>query len=215
MGERQRMAATAAAEVGTLEQPKNSNRIKYNTWYYGREVEGSAYPWCAVFVSWCAAQAGIGTDTVPKMAYVPYITSFYQKQGRYFAKAGYQPQAGDLAIFGSNSHIGIVESADGQYVTTIEGNTSASGNNSNGDGVYRKKRRLTDRWIKGYCSPQYEGEEEVEIRALEIEADGKRVLVEAVNIGGNNFIKLRDVEKIAPVKVDWDAARRMPTVEVI
>ena len=46
---------TAEAEVGVKESPKNSNKVKYNTWFYGREVRGSAYPWCATFVCWLFA----------------------------------------------------------------------------------------------------------------------------------------------------------------
>lgn len=49
----------AASQIGTKESPANSNNVKYNTWYYGKAVSGSAYPWCAVFVCWCfAALAG-------------------------------------------------------------------------------------------------------------------------------------------------------------
>ena len=47
--------ATAMAEVGICESPKNSNRVKYNTWFYGKEVRGSAYPWCATFICWVFA----------------------------------------------------------------------------------------------------------------------------------------------------------------
>ena len=49
----------AAKEIGTSENPIGSNNIKYNSWYYGHSVRGSKYPWCAVFVSWCANQADI------------------------------------------------------------------------------------------------------------------------------------------------------------
>lgn len=49
------IVATALAEVGVKESPKNSNNVKYNTWYYGHPVHGSAYPWCMVFVQWCFA----------------------------------------------------------------------------------------------------------------------------------------------------------------
>jgi hypothetical protein len=48
--------AEAAAKV--KEHPAGSNKVKYNTWYYGREVSGSAYPWCVVFVAWCFNTAG-------------------------------------------------------------------------------------------------------------------------------------------------------------
>lgn len=46
---------TALAEVGVKESPRNSNNVKYNTWYYGHSVKGNAYPWCMVFVEWCFA----------------------------------------------------------------------------------------------------------------------------------------------------------------
>lgn len=49
------VVATALAEVGTKESPKNSNNVKYNTWFYGKEVRGDDYPWCEVFVCWCFA----------------------------------------------------------------------------------------------------------------------------------------------------------------
>ena len=49
------VVATALAEVGTKEKPKNSNNVKYNTWYYGHPVKGDDYPWCMTFVQWCFA----------------------------------------------------------------------------------------------------------------------------------------------------------------
>ena len=55
----EKVLAAARRELGTKESPANSNRVKYNTWYYGREVSGSAYPWCAVFVQWCFDQASV------------------------------------------------------------------------------------------------------------------------------------------------------------
>lgn len=47
--------AIARAEVGVTEYPSGSNKVKYNTWYYGSAVSGSAYPWCLVFQVWCFA----------------------------------------------------------------------------------------------------------------------------------------------------------------
>lgn len=34
----------AASQIGTVEKPANSNKVKYNTWYYGRVVQGGAFP---------------------------------------------------------------------------------------------------------------------------------------------------------------------------
>ena len=53
----------AAAEVGVTEYPSGSNKVKYNTWFYGKAVSGSAYPWCAVFVCWCFAVLAGEIDT--------------------------------------------------------------------------------------------------------------------------------------------------------
>lgn len=49
------VVATALAEVGIKESPKNSNNVKYNTWFYGHAVHGDDYAWCMAFVCWCFA----------------------------------------------------------------------------------------------------------------------------------------------------------------
>lgn len=33
----------ARKQLGICENPPGSNNVRYNTWYYGREVMGSAY----------------------------------------------------------------------------------------------------------------------------------------------------------------------------
>ena len=62
----QRVATMATAKkylrccaegMGVKESPANSNNVKYNTWYYGKSVSGSSYPWCMAFVQWCFARA--------------------------------------------------------------------------------------------------------------------------------------------------------------
>lgn len=53
---------TALSQVGVKEKPKNSNNVKYNTWFYGREVSGPEYPWCMVCVCWCFAHVGAAKE---------------------------------------------------------------------------------------------------------------------------------------------------------
>lgn len=53
-GQLEKVLSIAAKEIGTKE--KYNNEVKYNNWYYGKTVNGSAYPWCAAFVSWCFDQ---------------------------------------------------------------------------------------------------------------------------------------------------------------
>ena len=116
----------AKSQIGTKESPANSNRVKYNTWFYGREVSGSAYPWCMAFVQWCYHQAGV---TLPfKECVIP------------LSKA----QPGDVVIFdfpggAATDHTGIFEGLSGAHVITIDGNTGTS-NDANGGAVMRRSR---------------------------------------------------------------------------
>lgn len=49
------VVSTALSQVGVKESPSGSNRVKYNTWFYGKEVRGASYPWCMTFVQWVFA----------------------------------------------------------------------------------------------------------------------------------------------------------------
>lgn len=49
------IVATAVSQLDIKEVPSGSNKVKYNTWYYGKIVQGRAYPWCMTFVEWCFA----------------------------------------------------------------------------------------------------------------------------------------------------------------
>lgn len=148
----------ATKEIGTKESPANSNRVKYNTWYYGKEVSGSAYPWCCAFVCWVFNKAGASKLFYggKKTAYCPTVENYYKSIGRYYSNT--KGKTGDLCLMdfgkGRASHIGIVESknADGSY-NVIEGNTSAS-NNSNGGICQRRVRRTNV--IRGFARPDYE-----------------------------------------------------------
>lgn len=143
----------AQAEIGVKESPANSNNVKYNTWYYGKSVNGSAYPWCAVFVSWLFAQ--VDSSLIKKSASCMDIGNWFKQNGRFKAN---NPQVGDVVFFKytTNSrwtnHIGIVESInkDGSIVT-IEGNTSTT-SNDNGGSVMRRTRKSN---IVGYGVPKY------------------------------------------------------------
>ena len=74
--------ATAKAEVGTKESPKNSNKVKYNRWFYGNNT--SAY-WCCTFVCWVFAHVKepevIPTVPKPTGKYSGTIPSGLLKKG--------------------------------------------------------------------------------------------------------------------------------------
>lgn len=154
MDQREKIMKIAASQVGYKESGKDIT--KYGAWY---GMNGN--PWCAMFVSWCAAQAGVPQSVIPKKSYVPDIVSFYISRGRYRTRGSYTPKKGDIVFFGESDHVGLVEGVSGNNVITIEGNTSSGGNVSNGEGVYRRTRPLgSSSWVMGFGIPAYQKEEE-------------------------------------------------------
>lgn len=146
----------ARGELGTKESPAGSNNVKYNQSYYGRSVSGSGYAWCAVFLWWLFRQAGAPELYYDggKTAYVPTLINWAGKKGL----LADTPQPGDLICFDFNAnqkadHIGICESWDGQYVTTIDGNTGTT-NQANGGCVMRRRRHK--KYILAVIRPKYE-----------------------------------------------------------
>lgn len=148
----------AKGEIGT--KATDVKKCKYNTWFYGSEVSGSQYDWCAAFVCWVFAQAG-ASDMIPvKSAGCGVLAAGFNNKGKFY-KNGFKP--GDIVFFHwSNAmsssvpgaytldHVGIIEKAnsDGTY-TTIEGNT---GSTSNGE-VMRQTRSASV--ISGVARPDY------------------------------------------------------------
>ncbi|MBQ8382234.1 MAG: peptidoglycan-binding protein [Clostridia bacterium] len=140
----------ALSQVGVKENGRNN--VPYNTWYYGREVCDSAgtgaYAWCAVFLSWCADQAGL-SGAIPKENNVSDLMNYYRKQGRFYERGGRIPEMGDLIFFRTSAgrHVGLVLATDRVRVATVEGNTS--------DAVRLRDYSLSDATIVGWGVPDY------------------------------------------------------------
>lgn len=158
MATAEKILEIARSQIGTRESPANSDNVKYNTAYYGREVSGK-YPWCAVFVWWVFREAGApelyygGGET----AYCPTLMSFHKKQ----KVTDYRP--GDIVFFNfsgrsSAGHVGICESWDGTYITTIDGNTG-SASEDNGGAVLRRRRHK--KFIVGAYRPEYQEDDDM------------------------------------------------------
>ena len=80
----------ARLQLGIKENPPNSNRVKFNTAYYGQEVSGSAYPWCCAFVWWVFREAGAASLFYggKKTASCSALLSFHKGQA---VRGDYQP----------------------------------------------------------------------------------------------------------------------------
>ena len=173
----------AKQEVGVTESPMNSNKVKYNTEYYGREVSGSSYPWCCAFLWWVFKQANasslfFGGD---KTAYCPTLLNYYKKHGQ-IVTADYKP--GDLVFFNFSGgktakHIGICVAYDGKYITTIDGNTG-SGNEVNGGAVM--ERRRYKKYVVGVARPKYEGVKTVNLTLDVLRKGDKKQSVKSLQV---------------------------------
>ncbi len=144
---------------------------KYGIWYgYPREA------WCAMFISWCANQVGIGENIIQKTAatdaewygkngtlhyfFEPWLDNKQQnaikEHGIFTSRADYTPQRGDLIYIKWNdspysitfAHVGLVLGVKDGRVYTVEGNS--------GSGVVRyKSYELTNSVIRAYGTPNY------------------------------------------------------------
>jgi CHAP domain len=136
------------------------NNVKYNTWYYGRPVNGEEFMWCAAYQSWINAMAGVPMDIYPKAAGVVFVRDFFKQRGRIFQT----PKVGDYVIFifgPRKHHIGFVEKLEsGGRFTSMEGNFQ--------NRVMRVRHRQGDRGIVGYARPEYDKVEEDDMTKEEL-----------------------------------------------
>ena len=151
---KEHLLSVARSQIGVKEEPRGSNNVKYNTWYYGHPVSGTNYAWCAVGVSWVAAVAH-ATDIIPKHAYTPSGVNWFKAHGRF----GKTPHVGSIVYyqfpgFDRVSHCGIVEvvHADGSW-TAIEFNTDDAGSRTGGQVM--RKRRYSVGSLGGFGNPAY------------------------------------------------------------
>ncbi len=163
------------ADLGGLSTTGNRDFVEYNVMYgkldnnQGNGVSYGYY-WCASFVNWCLRQAGVSKEqsAAAEVSCHRWVEALMKEDMYEPAHKDYMPKSGDLIFFkstGSSSlstHIGIVRYSDGQYVYTIEGNTSDSSSlDSNGEYVCLKKYSLSDSFIVGFGLVNYNTNEDV------------------------------------------------------
>jgi hypothetical protein len=155
----------AKAEIGYVEVPDNKTK-------YGAFTKADGLPWCGSFCNWVLAQAGVKVHSVVGTAVGAHK---FKEIGRWHET----PVPGDLAFMDFPhdgvdriSHIGIVVSVDGKTVTTIEGNTSGTGDQRNG-GMVMVKQRTIGKEVVGFGRPKYvpyKGD----MPTVEIQAEAKK-----------------------------------------
>lgn len=113
------MVLVAASQIG------NEGGELYWRWYgFSTHVD-----WCAVFVSWCAHQAGLIDDgSMPKFAVCDDGIRWFVERGRWLNR-NISPEPGMVIFFdwnqdGRSDHVGIVEKCEDGMIYTIEGNSN-------------------------------------------------------------------------------------------
>lgn len=136
-----KVALEQLAAEDSKENPPGSNNVKYNTWFYGREVSGEEYPWSCIFVSWCAEQcgfitSGLFTKTNSCAALYKYLVNengflaYETKNTTPMAGSEYTPEAGDLLFFfegedvSSCTNVGIIVKVTSSGIYVVEGNSN-------------------------------------------------------------------------------------------
>lgn len=151
----------ATTQIGYQE---NSAGTKYGAWY---NESLTNQPWCAMFVSWCANEAGIPTSVIPKFASCSWGVNWFKNAGcwqdSYYYGGTYVPQKGDIVFYKNSSsgsvsdHVGIVTGIVGDYIQVIEGNAT---NESCCLFTANKSRTLTNKYVIGYGVPNYPDRED-------------------------------------------------------
>ena len=149
----------AQKQVGFVEGPNNDNI--YGTWY-GINNQ----PYCAMFVSWCFAQANathlVAAQTPKGFSYCPDGLAWFQKNKQVIGK--YDGLPGDIVFYsfsgnGQPDHVEIIVGASKDGITTIGGNTSpdhaVTASQANGNGVYLRHRPYL--YVMAICRPNYSG----------------------------------------------------------
>lgn len=164
MSQREDFVATAVAEIGYVEGPKD-NETKY-----GAFTKANFLPWCGSFVMWCAKQVNF---KMPNVVSTAKGAEQFKGAGTWSNAETAKPKPGDLAFFDFAEggtpidHVGIVikDNGDGT-VTTVEGNTTGakkkSSSERNGGEVAEKiraykvnnKKKLKT-FIVGFGSPKF------------------------------------------------------------
>lgn len=149
------------AHVGWHEDAGRQNRAGWlDKWAADIGAWMIGQPWCGLTVFEACKAAGVTLDkttvsTVAIRAMAQHATGGFKKW--HPAASGYQPQPGDVAIYGTTAS-GPVHT--GTYVgggRMVEGNTSpgSGGSQANGGGIYIRSLAERRGWLLGWAIPDY------------------------------------------------------------
>jgi hypothetical protein len=145
-----------------------NNYTEYGRWYspyVGDSYNHISSQWCGMFVSWCAALAGISSSVILPAQYTENSFAQFRNQGVAYSWAtvqagGYVPEAGDIVYFLSSSgaasgrnvnHVGIVTGFSNNTLYTIEGNTGGGAFTTDGGACADRSYGIADIYENKAC----------------------------------------------------------------
>ena len=137
----------AIVEIALTQVGNVGGELYWSWWGLSERAE-----WCAMFVSWCADQAGLlDTGAIPKFENCVWGANWF-KDNAGWADGSAEPSPGDIIFFdwepdGCPDHVGIVEKCEDGRVYTIEGNVN--------DDCAQGRYYVGDTCIFGYGLPAY------------------------------------------------------------
>ena len=137
----------AIAEIALTQVGNVGGEPYWSWWGLSERAE-----WCAMFVSWCADQAGlIDAGAVPKFENCVWGANWF-KDNAGWADGAAEPSPGNIIFFdwepdGYPDHVGIVEKSENGLVYTVEGNVN--------DDCAQGRYYVGDTCIFGYGLPAY------------------------------------------------------------
>ena len=152
----------ARGEIGYSRWSDPEEGTKYGRWYANMSGEAwcaaNGIPYCAMFVSWCCS-GSVNWAVLPS-----YNCDQIRERAReagYVLSSKYDARAGDIVLYdwnfnGSLDHVGIVEENCGDYLTTIEGNTSTGNAGSQGNGGVVARRTRSWKYVACVVRPPYD-----------------------------------------------------------
>ncbi len=143
------VAEILLSQVGIKEQTGKNDGVQVE-YYLKRVGLGKGYAWCQAFMYYgfeYAAEILKVKNPMPKTA---GVLDCWNKSKAFQVKKGASPQAGDVFTmdFGKGQgHCGFVLKVEGDYIYTVEGNTSADpslpSEDREGQGVFKRRRKIS------------------------------------------------------------------------
>lgn len=189
MGDGSKILEIARKEVGY--KGGSGYYSKYGAWYgipYGH--------WCAMFISWCANEAGVLGDIVLRGSGCTTLCRQYSERGQVFKPANYTPVTGDQFLVAGSlggydcDHIGFVDTVSGDSFLSCEGNYS------NSCAAVTRKIKGSD--LYGYIHPNYpksSGTISQTVGHVAIYVGKGYVAQSSKGTGSVNFAKITETDK--------------------